>query len=121
MSDVFEVAPPALVAQCEEINKQWLNATDTISQPYLSHTGCGDDWKIQLVKRHSKDIVMQHLDPTAADGHTYYLFIERLRRERDNCLEEGRMLALAQITNNLSESIGIKSQVFKEFYNPHRG
>ncbi len=116
MAAVNKEAPAELVAKCEEINTQWLTGTDTVCEPYYANSDLRLSWKLRLVKRFSREEVLIHLDPTAADGHTYYLFVDQLKRKQLDSVEEGKMLALAMLTNHACSALGVKIPAFKKYY-----
>jgi len=103
--------PPAeLVAQAEEINRQWMTRTIGLVQPYLMQdSDFGDEWRFRIVDRttvwEGKEprVLVEHLDPKDAHGHTYMLFVSAMFEFGNQRAREGAVMAATRIAGGIAQ------------------
>lgn len=110
-----DVPSPEQLAQCEKITKDWLLTYQAVAEPYLSRGDCGDDWKIRVVDKKTNRIITEHLDPTAADGHTIMLLVSAEQNGYHRGIVDGKLNAVERHMYNICSLLGVDATMFKEY------
>lgn len=116
------VVSPELVVKIDEINSQWLIHQSVILEAYLQSDEYSDNWKLRIVSTFLKDkqgspvVILDYLDPSAADGHTYMLFVSAFKDKAVRDHELGMATAVARITAKLCEAAGCSKNDVHEIF-----
>lgn len=97
MSDTIQSPPAELVSMCKIINEGWLCDQGAKVEPWLMD---GEDWRLCVTT--SDGIMVRHLVPRHADGHTYMLMVIGMRASRAAGIEEGKAIAKRRMHELLS-------------------
>lgn len=106
-----------LLAQCAEINTQWLVTTFTSIVPVFYDDEYSNSWKLRIFVTRTKHVLMEHIRPEAADGHTLYLAVCAIREAHSQGITEGKLRAMEKVILNLSEVLGLRADQVKKHLN----
>jgi hypothetical protein len=116
-------APAELVAKAEEINAQWMGNTIGVVQPYLQDTDLGDEWRFRIIDRttmwegQEPRVLVEHLAPEDAHGHTYMLFVRALFDFGNLRAREGGVLAVTRMVGGLAHMANVSLKEIAEVAN----
>lgn len=86
--------PQALVDQCNTINKDYLHGKSAILQLYFADDEFEGEWKFRIVDTVHDRIIVEHLFPQYADGHSYMLFMVGIEKAMEYAEAQGRFKAI---------------------------
>jgi len=105
--------PQVLGDQCNEFNRDYLNKRGFHVFPYFADDEFEGEWKYKIRDTETGRIVVNHLQPSHADWHTYMLFAEAIRESMKIAEVQGKLKAIEENVMAQLKLHGIPESAYK--------
>ena len=102
-----DAVPIEIQAKADEINDWITSPHGARVVAYWSEGEMGDEWKFKIVNSTTNELIVEHLFPGTADGHTYSMFMVAIDKQKKKSYSLGLARAAAEAYRMFCERLGI--------------